>query len=110
MKNILLLKLAVVTGLCSASQAFGLTWTATNFSTKPVEIQGEYALCRKDALQRIAPGETKTFDGQKCALTAITGHGPYGPVSPYKGRINNQFYIVEHGGELKVVAKALRKK
>ena len=106
MKNIILLKLAVVTSLCVASQAFGWTWRLHNASSQPVVIRGEYSGCKDDADQQVAPGETKTFNAKDCLMTAITGYGSYGYVVPYRSsgqRTYDEFYVIGPiGGHLLV--------
>ena len=98
MKNTILIKLAVVVSVCCASQAFGWHFNVTNWAAQPAIVRGEYGgWCRKDADQRLAPGETRTFNAKECLLTRITGHGPYGHVSPYTSsgqRTYKQFYII----------------
>lgn len=109
MNKIVLWGLAVI-GLSAVNQTFSWTWNLANWSSQHIIARGEYLswLCKNDADQGLHPGETKTFNAKECLMTAITGHGPYGYIKPYKSsgqRTYNGFYVLSLNGTLTVFRK-----
>lgn len=94
MKNVILLKLAVLVSLCFASQTFGWHFGVTNWSDSLQDVEARYSGCRKDRTV-IGIGSRANFNAKECLLTEIALHNTtQAPYTSSGQRTYTEFHII----------------